>query len=177
MMDQAQRKKDSSASRLKLSGIGRGQAMVEFALGAALFLVIMLLAIQFAILGEAALAVSQGSSALARYAAVNPGALGTYNGSIAGSSLPNGAQQLLSPSILTSTGGTSDLTVTINSYTGTTTTETSTPLATQDRVVIGMSYNASGKLMLPNPFMSIPPLFPGISFPTSLSGTDAQLYE
>lgn len=151
--------------------------MVEFALGSALFLVVMLVAIQFAILGQAALAVSQGASALARYAAINGGLGGTYNGSVAASALPSGAQQLLSPSIMTSTSGTSDLTITINSYTGTTTTETNTPFATQDRVVIAMSYNAAGKLVLPNPFMKIPPFFPGLTFPTSLGGTDAQLYE
>jgi Flp pilus assembly protein TadG len=178
MLDKTHTKEDSRASRHKLyrSQRYRGQAMVEFALGSALFLVVMLVAIQYAILGQAALAVSQGASALARYAAVNPGVLG-YNGSVPASSLPAAAQQLLSPSILTSSAGTSDLTVTVNSYTGSTTTQTSTPIQQQDRVVIAMSYNAAGKLVLPNPFMSIPPFFPGLPFPTALAGTDSQLYE
>jgi hypothetical protein len=137
-------------------------------MGATLALALMLIGIQFAIIGQAALAVSQGSSTLARYAAVNPGALGTYNGT---ATLDAGAQNLLSPSILTSTGGTSDLTVTINSYTGTTTTQTSTPVASQDRLVINLSYNAAKKIVLPSSTLL------GITFPSTLTAADSQLYE
>ena len=78
---------------------------------------------------------------------------------------------LLSPSILTSTSGTSDLTVTINSYTGTTTTQTSTPVASQDRLVINMSYNAAKKVVLPSSTLL------GITFPSTLTAADSQLYE
>ena len=137
--------------------------MVEFALGATLALVVMLVGIQFAIIGQVALAVSQGSSALARYAAVNPGSLGTYNGK---ATLPTGASQLLSPSL-----DTSKLTVTIHSYTGTTSTQTSTPVAAQDRLVIALSYNASNKIVLPSTALL------GISFPSTLTASDSQLYE
>jgi hypothetical protein len=126
-------------------------------------MMVMLVGVQFALIGQAALAVSQGSSALARYAAVNPGALGT-NGSV---TLPTAASQLLSSSILTNGGA--DLTTTIASYTGTTTTTTSTPGYT-DRVVITLSYNAASKIALPNPFF-------GITFPTALSASDSQMYE
>jgi hypothetical protein len=137
-------------------------------MGATLALALMLIGIQFAIIGQAALAVSQGSSTLARYAAVNPGALGTYNGT---ATLTTAAQNLLSPSILTSTGGTSDLTVTINSYTGTTTTQTSAPVASQDRLVINLSYNATKKIVLPSSTLL------GITFPSTLTAADSQLYE
>jgi Flp pilus assembly protein TadG len=151
-----------------------GQSTVEFALGATLALVVTIVGIQFAIVGQAALAVSQGASALARWAAVNPGGLGTYNGS-ATMPLPTGAENLLSPTITTSStsGGTTtyDLSVTVASYAGNTTTTTSTPVPAQDRVVISMSYNAASKIVLPSNTLL------GISFPTTLSASDSQLYE
>lgn len=137
-------------------------------MGATVALAVMLIGIQFAIIGQSALAVSQGASALARYAAVNPGSLGTDNGSVSGSALPTAAQNLLSSSILTNSG--SDLTVTIASYTGTTTTTTSSPQYT-DRVVISMSYNAANKIVLPSSTLL------GISFPTTLTASDSQMYE
>jgi Flp pilus assembly protein TadG len=91
------------------SRISRGQSAVEFALISTVALMVMVIGIQFAIIGQAALAVSQGASALARYAAVNRGSMGP-NSSVTASSLPTAAQQLLSSSILTNGGA--DLTVT-----------------------------------------------------------------
>jgi hypothetical protein len=140
---------------------------VEFALISTVALMVMLVGVQFALIGQAALAVSQGASSLARYAAVNPGTMGP-NGSVAGSSLPAAAQQLLSSSILTSSGA--DLTVTTASYSGTTTTTTSSPGYT-DRVVITLSYNSSSKIFLPSTTLM------GITFPETLTASDSQLYE
>jgi Flp pilus assembly protein TadG len=160
----AKRQAIRTASRRFRKGlISKGQSAVEFALISTVTMMVMLIGVQFALIGQAALAVSQGSSALARYAAVNPGALGT-NGSV---TLPTAAQQLLSSSILTNSGA--DLTTTIASYTGTTTTTTSSPGYT-DRVVITMSYNAASKIALPNPFF-------GIQFPSLLTASDSQMYE
>jgi Flp pilus assembly protein TadG len=156
----------SHPQRSRRSRISRGQSAVEFALISTLALAVMLFGVQFALIGQAALALSQGSSALARYAAVNPGVLGA-NGSV---TLSDPVKQLLSSSILTSTSGTSDLTVTIASYTGTTTNTTSSPGYT-DRAVITMSYNASGKIFLPSTTLL------GVHFPTALSATDSQMYE
>jgi Flp pilus assembly protein TadG len=154
---------------------GRGQSTVEFALGATLALVVMIVGIQFAIIGQAALAVSQGASALARWAAVNPGGLGTYNSSNVAMPLPTAAENLLSPTITSSTtsGNTTtyDLTVGIASYQGSTTTTTSTPIAAQDRVVISLSLNAAKKIVLPSTTLL------GISFPTTLTASESQLYE
>jgi Flp pilus assembly protein TadG len=161
----------TASRRLRSGLISRGQSMVEFALMSIPIIMVLFVGIQFAIIGQAALAVSQGSSALARYAAVNPGALGT-NGTV---TLTPAAQQLLSSSILTGTND-SDLTVTIASYTGTTTTTTSSPGYT-DRVVITLSYNAASKIALPNPFLRIPGLFGGVQFPTALGASDSQMYE
>lgn len=157
----------SGSQRLPRSRISRGQSTVEFAMIAVYAIIIMLVGVQYALLGQAALAVSQGSSAIARYAAVNPGALGTYNGT---ATLTATVQKLLPSSLLTNGG--SDLTVTIASYTGTTTTTTSAPVGTVDRLVITVSYNAKtgNKIALPNPFL-------GITFPSTLSASDSQMYE
>ena len=155
--------------RLRRSRISRGQSAVEFAMVAVLALTIMLVGVQFAMLGQAALAVSQGSSAIARYASVNEStipALSSFSG------VPNTAMQaLLSPSILTNGGN--DLTVTIVSYTGTATTITTTPVSLQDRLTVTLSYNAvtANKIVLPNPFLGL------VTFPPTLSAQDSQLYE
>lgn len=143
--------------------ISRGQALVEFALIAPVAIIVMVIGIQFAMLAQAALAVSQGTSAVARYAAINPGTVGP-NGSV---TLTTAIKQLLSPSILSNGGN--DLTITIASYTGTTAATTSSPQYT-DRLTINMSYNAVSKIALPNPFF-------GITFPTTLSAADSQMYE
>ena len=141
----------------------RGQAMAELAFIAPIAIILVLLGIQFAMIGQAALALSQGASALARYAAINPGTMGP-NGTV---TMTTAMQQLLSSSILTNGGR--DLTVTIASYSGTSTTTTSTPGYT-DRLVINLSYNVRSKIALPNPFL-------GVSFPTTLSASDSQMYE
>jgi Flp pilus assembly protein TadG len=139
--------------------------MVEFAMGATLTLVVMLVGVQFAIIGQAALALSQGASTLARYAAVHPGTVSSGTGS----SLPTPAQQLLSPTILTSSG--SDLTVTVTSLKPDGTPETGTPIQGQDQVIINLSYNVAQKVALPTSTLL------GLSFPTNLTASDSQLYE
>ena len=155
--------------------ISIGQSTVEFALGATLALMTMLVGIQFAVIGQSALAVSQGASALARYAAVNPSGLGTNNGS-ATMPLPSNAESLLSPTItsyVTGTGGskTYDLSVTVTSTKPDGTSQTGTPVAAQDRVQVSLSYNAASKIVLPSTTLL------GISFPTTLTSQDSQLYE
>jgi Flp pilus assembly protein TadG len=158
--------------------VSRGQSAVEFALISVLALAVMLVGIQYALIGQAAVAVSQGSSALARYAASNvssTGALGTNNGTVKASALPAAAQEVLSQSILTNGGN--DLTVTINSYTSTGAVETGTPQLQSDQLVINLSYVTTSKLAVPNPFLAIPPLFPGITFPATVAATDSQMYE
>ena len=147
--------------------MSRGQSAVEFALISTVALSVMLIGVQFAIIGQAAVSVGQGASALARYAAVNPGTM-SPNGSVTASSLPTAAQQLLSSSLLTHSGA--DLTVTTASYSGSTATTTNSP-GYNDRAVISLSYNASGKIFLPSATLL------GMTFPTTLTGSDSQMYE
>jgi Flp pilus assembly protein TadG len=158
--------------RLRSSQIGRGQTAVEFAMVSVLALVIMLVGVQFALIGQSALALSQGASAIARYAAVNEGTLGaSYSGA------PNTQMKnLLSSTLGTNSWG--DLTVTITSLKGgTASTTTTTPTPMTDRAAVTLSYDASSKIALPNPFMRIPGIFGGVSFPTALSAQGEQLYE
>ncbi len=155
--------------------VSRGQAAVEFAMVSALALAVMLIGVQYALIGQAAVAVSQGSEALARYAASNTGhSLGTYNGSVAGSALPAAAQQMLSQSL--NTNSWNDLTVNITSKTGSGA-NSSNPPNQGDQLTISLSYATTSKLALPNPFMAIPPLFPGITFPATVGATVSQMYE
>jgi Flp pilus assembly protein TadG len=154
--------------------VSRGQSAVEFALISVLALAVMLIGIQYALIGQAAVAVSQGSSALARYVASNPNSLGTNNGSVKGSTLPVGVKQLLSSSILTNGGD--DLTITVASTTGTGAAETNPPVQ-GDQLLLSLSYVTTSKLAVPNPFLAVPPLFPGITFPGTVGASNSQMYE
>ena len=140
----------------------------------ALFLGLIMLGVQLAVIGQSALALSQGASAIARYAAVHESSLGSsYSGA------PNtDMQNLLSPTIGTNSWG--DLTVTISSYVGgTASTTTASPTPRVDRAFVTLSYNAANKYLLPNPFLQIPGIFPGFTLPANMTMTasDSQLYE
>lgn len=152
----------------------RGQSAVEFALISVFALGVMMIGIQYALIGQAAVAVSQGSAALARYAASNPGALPNTNGSFQASALPASVQQLLSSSILTNGGN--DLTVTVTSNTGSGAKEKNNPVQ-GDQLIVSLSYVTTSKIALPNPFLAMPPLFPGITFPGTVAASDSQMYE
>jgi Flp pilus assembly protein TadG len=152
----------------------RGQSAVEFALISVFVLAVMVLGIQYAIIGQAAVAVSQGSAALARYAASHPGDLPNTNGTFQASALPASVQQLLSSSILTNGG--KDLTITVTSNTGSGAPEKNTP-AQGDQLIVSLSYDTTSKIAVPNPFLAMPPLFPGIPFPASVAASDSQMYE
>lgn len=156
------------------NGINRGQSAVEFAMLSVVALAVMLVGVQYALIGQAAVAVSQGSSALARYAASN---VGNYiaNGTVKASTLPLAAQQVLPQSLMTNAGG--DLTVTVSSLKGDGVTAETNPPAIGEQVQITLSYDTTSKLAVPNPFLALPPLFPGISFPQTVGAQDSQMYE
>ena len=149
--------------RLCGSRISRGQSAVEFAMISTLALAVMLIGVQFAIIGQAALAVSQGSAALARYAAVNPTTFGNAYGPAA---VPSAAATLLSPTI-----NDANLTVPVSSFKNDGTPEAGTIIPSQDQVKVSLSYDASAKIFLPTHTLL------GISFPTQLNSAESQLYE
>jgi Flp pilus assembly protein TadG len=158
--------------RPRMSRISRGQAMVEFAMISTVALMLMLVGVQYALLGQAVVAVSQGTSAIARYAVNNPGALGdnTGNGAI---TLTATEQQLLSASICPVGTTCPHLTATIKSYQGNSTTKDTTKPVFGDTCVISLSYDANGAglIALPNPFLGL------VSFPTTLASSVTQLYQ
>jgi Flp pilus assembly protein TadG len=157
----------SRSSRPAESRFSRGQSMVEFALISVFAFVVMLVGIQYALLSQAAVALNQGSSALARYASENPGTVGgpTGNGTVA---LTPAMEALLSPTI--GSNGWGDLTVTIVSYQGNSATVTNTPQF-GDRCVISFSYNTQSKIFVPNNSLGF------VSLPTSLTASNTQLYQ
>src|SRR5712692_739548 len=140
--------------RAGLAPIRRGQAMVEFAMIATVALIVLLIGIQFALLGQAALAVSQIAFYGARYASVNPAADQTAV-----------KTQMIAQGSPTITGDPTKLTVTM----------TCSPQACASRifgtqVTINVSYDAHAQLVLPSPFL-------GITFPTTLTSQETAMSE
>ena len=162
-------------SKFRGNRASRGQSAVEFALISTFALALMLLGVQFALVGQAAIAVSHGASSLARYVANHPGALGTNNGTLQASALSADVKNLLSSSLLTNGGN--DLTINVNSYTGTGGSQGGTPVAASDKVVIALSYVTTSKIAVPNPFLQIPGIFGGIAFPNPVGASSSQMYE
>lgn len=154
-----------------MSLVSRGQAAVEFAMISTLALLVMLVGVQYAMIGQAALAVSQGASAIARYAAINPGTVGGASGN--GTLTLNGStlQNLLSPAICG--GSCSNLTATIASTSATTGTANtaSNPPAFGDQLTVTLNFDATGVLALPRTFLGM------VTFPTALSSKESQVYE
>jgi len=151
--------------------ISRGQAAVEFAMISTLALLVMLVGVQYAMIGQAALAVSQGASAIARYAAINPGTVGGASGN--GTLTLNGSamQNLLSPSICG--GSCANLTATIASTSATTgaANTAANPPSFGDKLTVTLNFDAHGVLALPQTFLGM------VTFPTALSSQESQVYE
>jgi len=146
------------------SRISCGQSAVEFAMISVLALAVMLIGVQFAVIGQAALALSQGSAALARYAAVNPS---TFGDSFGPGAVPSAAALLLSPTI-----NDGNLQVTVKSFESDgVTPETGTVIPSQDQVNVSLSYTTTNKIFLPSSTLL------GITFPATLTAAESQLYE
>lgn len=145
--------------RLFLNSLRSGQAMVEFAMIASLALIVLLVGIQFALIGQAALAVSQASYYAARYAAVQT----SVNSS---SALQTAVQNNFSPTITSPANA-----LVVNMTTNTTDPNcTASPRNFGCRITVSVTYNSTSKIVLRNPFFGIP-------FPNSLSSTTQMLTE
>jgi Flp pilus assembly protein TadG len=142
------------SARKCLARLARGQAMVEFALIAIVAIIVLVVGIQFALIGQAALAVSQLSFAGARYASVNT--------SYTQSQIHDYMVQQGSPTITSNSGA--DLTITVTRSTNPDGSYFGQP------VTVNISYNATNKLILPNPFL-------GITFPTTLTAQETAMQE
>ena len=140
---------DSFVRRLK--GGSSAQSAVEFAFALPVVLIVLVVGIQFAIIGEAALALGQVNYQGARYAAVNGNAtqdqVNTYMLSVA------------SPTISANNG--SHFHTTLSG---------GPPCTFGSAVTVSLSYDASNLLALPNPFL-------GIRFPTTLTSSESAFCE
>lgn len=138
--------------RRQLAVNRRGQSMVEFAMVMTVALLVLLVSIQLAMIGQAALAVSQSAWHGARYAAVNP----TYTqGQVASYMIAHA-----SPTI--TTGGGSHLTITLN--------PAGAGRTFGQPVTVNVAFEATPVIVLPNPFL-------GITFPTSLTSQQTAMSE
>lgn len=142
----------------------RGQAMVEFALIATLAMVVLLVGIQFAIIGQAALAVSQASYLGARAASVD--------GTLTSSTLNTTISNKMSPTI---NGATVALALT-NASDANCTAGPGNTRAFGCAINVTVSYNATSKLFLPTNW-SILGGNSLIKFPTNLQATESAMTE
>jgi len=150
--------------RLPARAYGRGQAMVEFALIATLSLLVLLVGIQFAIIGQAALAVTQASYLGARAASVNA--------SLTNSSLQTAVANQMSPTI---SGATFTLT---NTNDPTCTAGPGNSRSFGCPINVTVNYDATSKLFLPASWSL--PIFGRtqvIIFPTALTSTESAMTE
>jgi Flp pilus assembly protein TadG len=154
----------SIGRRLLANSLRRGQAMVEFALIASVALVVLLVGIQFALIGQAALAVSQGSYYAARYAAVQTT---VAQGCTSNCDITSQVQNQMSPTITVPSGA---LNVTFSDVNPADPTCTTTPRGFGCKIQVVVAYNATSKVVLANPFF-------GISFPTQLNSTTQMMTE
>jgi Flp pilus assembly protein TadG len=140
---------DSFVRRMK--GGSGAQSMVEFAFALPVVLIVLVVGIQFAIIGEAALALGQVNYQGARYAAVN--------GSATQDNVTTYMLSVASPTISANNG----------SYFHATLSPTP-PCTFGSSVTVSLTYDASNLLALPNPFL-------GISFPTTLTSSESAFCE
>ena len=129
----------------------RGQAAVEFALVAPVLIVLVLVGLQFAIIGTAALALGQVNYEGARFAA--------NNGSDSQAQIQSYMVSIAAPIISASSG--TYLTSTLSP---------APPCSFGSSVTVGVTFDTRHLITLPNPFF-------GISFPTSLSNSETAFCE
>jgi hypothetical protein len=146
-----------------------GQAMVEFALVAGLLVLIALVGIQFAVIGNASLAVNQCAYSVARYASVN-----YLDQNLSSPNSDAQVQALIPPSIGgNDSHGTALATISV------------TPCAAPpnnfgSKVVVTVTYDLVGgnKIFLPNPFAIVSNVLnANVAFPTTVSATQSAFCE
>jgi Flp pilus assembly protein TadG len=142
---------DSSRSGARFrKTASRGQALVEMGLIMPVVLFVMLIGIQYAIIGLALLGLGQANYQGARYAAVNSAATSdsvkSYMVSVASPIIGSSSGQYLSSSV------------------------NSLPCTFGGSVTVSVTFNASHLIVLPNPFFGIP-------FPTTLSNSETAFCE
>jgi Flp pilus assembly protein TadG len=139
-----------------LRAMQRGQAMVEFGFIATLAIMLLLIGIQLAVIGQADLAVGQLAYFGARYAAVNY----TEPTDNVVSTMINNASPTISKYLTTG-----EITVTCSNPT-----DCTPPRQMNQTVTISINYDATKNLVLPKTFL-------GLTFPTNLSAQETMMSE
>jgi hypothetical protein len=134
-----------------LRASGRAQSMVELAFVLPVVLTVMVIGVQFAIIGAASLALGQVNYQGARYAAIN--------GTATASAIKTYMLSVASPTISANSGA--YLTSTVSP---------APPCTFGTSVTVSLSYDAAHLLALSNPFL-------GITFPTTLTSTESAFCE
>ncbi|MBF6561216.1 MAG: hypothetical protein IVW56_13075 [Candidatus Binataceae bacterium] len=137
--------------RRLLAGARRAQAAVELALIAPVILVVIVVGVQFAIIGVAALGLGQVNYQGARYAAINPGS--------SQSQVQSYMLSVASPIIAANSG----------SYLSSTLSP-APPCAFGSQVTVAVTFDVGHLVMVPNPFL-------GVNFPTSLTNSNTAFCE
>jgi len=137
-----------------------GQAATEFALVAVVGLFVLLVGIQYALIGEAALALNQAAYQAARYAAVNE--------SVDQTALQSYLSSVASPTIAKNSGA----------YLSVSLSPTGTPRAFQESLSVTLSFDLchSGLLVLGASGGSCGS-FLGVPFPSTLTATETAMSE
>jgi len=134
-----------------LRASGRAQSAVELAFVLPVLLTVLVVGVQFAIIGAASLALGQVNYQGARYAAINAsataGAVKTYMLSVASTTISANGGTYLTSSV-----------------------SPAPPCTFGTAVTVTLSYDAAHLLALPNPFL-------GISFPTTLTSSESAFCE
>ena len=141
-----------AAWKRRIAGAGRAQAAVEFALISPFVAIVLLVGVQFAIIGAAALGLGQANYQGARYAAVNPSA--------SQSAVQNYMLSVASPLVSANNG----------QYL-TTTMSPAPPCAFGNTVTLSLTFDIAHLVVLPNPFLGV------ITFPTTLNSSESALCE
>jgi hypothetical protein len=152
-------KRPAFADRCEISRSGwstLGQSSVELALVTPIVIVLLVVAIQFALIGSAALSLSQINYQGARWAAVNCTSGGTCStqSDVQTYMLDNAA-----PLIRAASG----------KYFSSTTSP-APPCSYGNSVTVSVNFDTSGLVILPNPFLGIP-------FPKALSSSESAFCE
>jgi Flp pilus assembly protein TadG len=132
--------------------VARAQAAVELALIAPVAIVLMLVGIQYAILGTAALGLGQADYQAARYASVNTSA--------GQSGVTSYILSQASPIITAGNG--KYLTVNVNS---------ASPCTFGNAVTVALTFDLNHLVVLPNPFMGM------VTFPATISNSESAMCE
>ncbi len=151
----------SPIRRIKLSPYNRGayrsvtraQAAIELALIAPVAIILMLVGVQYAILGAAALGLGQADYQAARYASVNTSA--------GQSGVTSYILSQASPIITASNG--QYLTVKVTSG--------SSPCTFGNSVTVALTFDLNHLVVLPNPFMGM------VTFPSTISNSESAMCE